>query len=38
MAECVQTKGNVPGKAGYSVAEMGDQINKAGVVNDGPLS
>jgi len=39
MAECVDTEGNVQGKAGYDLAEMvGDQTNKAGGINDGPLS
>jgi hypothetical protein len=35
MAECVQAKGNVVGKAGYDLAEMlGEEINKAGGIND----
>jgi hypothetical protein len=39
MAECVDTKGNVKGEAGYDLAEMvGDQTHKIGGISDGPLS
>jgi len=36
---CADKKGNLSGKRGYNVAKLvGDQIKKAGGVNDGPLS